>query len=67
MLMHVNALSFVISFEFGIFADVESSGIEPVGSLLKHFKALNLVIAGHRLVNFLSRISISEEGDSQSC
>ena len=67
MLLYVNVRSFVTFFEFGLFADVKSSGIEPVGSLLRHVQALNLVIAGDLLVNFLSRLSISEEGNSLSC
>ena len=55
LLLHVNAISFNNTFAF---IDVDN-GIEFVDSLLRHVEAIDLVIADHCLIIFLSRLSIS--------
>ena len=66
MLLHMNTLSFYNTFSFGIFTDVDN-GNKRVHSLLRHVEAMEQVIADHRLINFLSRLSFSEEDNSLSC
>ena len=56
LLLHLNAISFNNTF---VFIDFDN-GIELVDSLLRYVEVIDLVIADHCLIIFLSRLSISE-------